>query len=68
MKNLPYVIKMKTIEIYGLGATSLTLEEIKLVLSCRLKSDYKPMVSTDLYINRSAIYCALLQAIAYICK
>lgn len=36
-------------------------KEIKMFIECFDKQDYKPMFTTDLYINRGGAYCEMLE-------
>jgi len=38
-----------------------TLKEIKLLLDCKAKEDYKPMLNTRLYRQHGGEYCEYLQ-------
>lgn len=38
-------------------------KEIKMFLECLDKQDYKPMFSTDLYVNRGGAYCEMLEIV-----
>lgn len=43
------------------GIEKVLLKDISLLIQCENSSNFEPMFTTDLYINKSGCYCCLLE-------